>query len=184
VVENCGEMGISGSSQSVVIRNNYVGRNGIGINVAGDIQNNIVTNNVIGLKITDQSTITNNNIFGNTQNSLALSTQGNIDAANNYWGTTDEQAIEQSIWDNKNDFNLGDVTFKPFLTHSISNPPSGDFVPSTGSYIDSFYMSYEFKEWVLVLAQVAAVLIGAVWVVLGVVLVRRRAKRRAGKLPS
>jgi hypothetical protein len=45
-------------------------------------------------------------------------------------------------------------------------------------------MSYEFKEWVLVLAQVAAVLIGAVWVVLGVVLVRRRAKRRSGKLPS
>lgn len=182
VVENCGEMGISGSSQSVSIKNNYVDRNGIGINVAGDIQNNVVTNNVIGLKITDQSRITNNNIFGNTQNSLALSTQSNIDATNNYWGTTDDQAIEQSIWDNKNDFNLGDVTFKPFLSHSISNAPSGDFVPSSGSYFgDVFYMSYEFKEGILVLAKVAVILIVVVWAVLGVVLVRRRTKRRSGK---
>lgn len=185
VVENCKEMGISGTSQSVKIKNNYVGNNQIGINVAGDIENNVITNNVFGLKITGLSTITNNNIVGNSQKSLFLSTASNIDAANNYWGTTDAQAIEQSIWDNKNDFNAGEVTFQPFLTHSISDPPTADFIQITNlAPGDFFYLSFEAKDGIILLAQVAVVLIGVAWLVLGVVLLRRKAKKHSRKLQS
>ena len=40
----------------------------------------------------------------------------NVNATYNWWGTTDTQAINQTIHDNKNDFNLGTVEFVPFLT--------------------------------------------------------------------
>jgi parallel beta-helix repeat protein len=43
-----------------------------------------------------------------------------INATYNWWGTTDVQAVNQSIYDKKNDFNLGEVSFVPFL--SSANP--------------------------------------------------------------
>jgi hypothetical protein len=62
-------------------------------------------------------TIANNNIQNNNQNSIYLKeTSNDIEATNNCWGTTDTQAINQTIHDFKNDFNLGKVNFVPFLT--------------------------------------------------------------------
>lgn len=40
----------------------------------------------------------------------------NLNATYNWWGTTDQQTINQSIYDSKNNFNLGTVNFVPFLT--------------------------------------------------------------------
>ena len=104
----------------------------VGMTIYGDaspvIENNTIAENAIGLNIYDSSgspspTITNNNIEGNTQYNIYLgeqgvlgSTAGNINAANNWWGTTDTSIINQTIYDNKNNNNLGTVTFTPILT--------------------------------------------------------------------
>jgi hypothetical protein len=42
--------------------------------------------------------------------------RSNIDAANNWWGTTDAQTINQTIRDSKIRQDLGTVTYTPFLT--------------------------------------------------------------------
>jgi len=111
--------------------------NGISAGGNGKIENNLITNNVNGIavsgKVTIQgntlqknnvalsiggnmpSTVTNNNFENNTYN-IYLLTSINNDAVNNWWGTTDIQAISSTIFDSKNDFNLGTVTFVPFLT--------------------------------------------------------------------
>ncbi len=47
-----------------------------------------------------------------------------INATYNYWGTTDQQAINQTIYDFKNDYNLGSVAFVPFLDLPNSQSPS------------------------------------------------------------
>ena len=80
------------------------------------IQNNTITRNSAGLSIVSMVSpqITNNNIEDNLQYSLRLGST-NISATNNWWGTTDTQAINQTIYDFKNDFNLGIVNFVPFL---------------------------------------------------------------------
>jgi hypothetical protein len=65
-------------------------------------------------------TIIENNLQNNTLN-IQLTTDysghsKDVDASNNWWGTTDTQAINQTIYDFKDDFTLGVVTFVPFLT--------------------------------------------------------------------
>jgi hypothetical protein len=57
-----------------------------------------------------------NDIQNNTQNIYLVSNPNNVDAAYNWWGTTNADAINQTIHDFKNDFNLGVVNFIPFLT--------------------------------------------------------------------
>jgi hypothetical protein len=61
-------------------------------------------------------TILNNNIYANTNYNIYLAVSNNVNATNNWWGTTDTQSINQTIYDSKNDFNLGTVNFIPFLT--------------------------------------------------------------------
>ena len=50
----------------------------------------------------------------------------NIDATNNWWGTTDTGEIDAGIHDAKDDSNLGLVTYQPFLTQpvDITFPPA------------------------------------------------------------
>ena len=77
----------------------------------------------IGIQIQSSplsATITNNNILGSTQNNVVILCNTNIDLSNNWWGTTDIQAINQTIWDFKNDFNLGVVNFIPILNQPSS----------------------------------------------------------------
>ena len=81
------------------------------------IENNTVTNNAVGVQIGGESspTMSDNNIYGNTLNAK-LTGPTSINLPNNWWGTTDTQAINQTIYDFKDDFTLGIVTFVPFLT--------------------------------------------------------------------
>ncbi|MGD6810434.1 MAG: beta strand repeat-containing protein [Candidatus Bathyarchaeia archaeon] len=132
---------------SVIINGTFVSSDGTGINVQGnaEIQRNLITNSIVGITVTSNTatiidntisnngigivlypqtivTINNNNIQSNTKNIvLESSTENNVDATNNYWGTTSESTIGQSIYDSKNDFNLGTVTFVPFLTETNPN---------------------------------------------------------------
>jgi len=90
------------------------------------IQNNTIANNSIGLYIWSApfSIIQNNNIQNNTQSNVYLGKySGRVNATYNWWGTTDTQAINQTIHDYKNDFNLDTVSFIPFLTTPYNGTP-------------------------------------------------------------
>ncbi len=126
VIDNCSNYGISGNSAKVDIENNYLVNNNIGIIAGGTIENNALVNSAIGIQIQStplSATITNNNILGSTQNSVVILCNTNIDLSNNWWGTTDTQAINQTIRDFKYDFNLGVVNFLPILNQPSSTAP-------------------------------------------------------------
>ena len=133
--------------KNLLIQNNLITDNTYGIQIfspnldniptASIIQNNTITNNTIGIYVSNSyvPTIINNNIENNTLSvKLVADYSGHsrgFDVSNNWWGTTDLQAINASIYDFKNDFNLGMVTFVPILT--VQNPqatPNLVFVPT------------------------------------------------------
>jgi hypothetical protein len=98
------------------------------------IQNNTIIDNGDGISIWNGGAITPtiryNNIYGNTQDNLHLTDiKVDIDAANNYWGTTDKASIAQKIYDYSKDFNLGKVTYEPYLTEANTQAmPDPDMV--------------------------------------------------------
>jgi hypothetical protein len=123
-----------------LIQNNLISKNDIGIRFGmgyqdsyGNlpptiIQNNTMTQNDIGIQLigsAEEYEIINNNIQDNINYSLYLQgTTNNVNATYNWWGTTDTQAINQTIYDFKNDFTLGKVDFVPFLTEPNPAAPA------------------------------------------------------------
>jgi hypothetical protein len=125
------------------IKGNAIFNNSIGLEVDSKVTvyDNLIANNSIGIKLKyDSATIVDNNIYCNTQNSIYLeSISGDVDLANNWWGTVDEFVINQSIFDNKNNFNLGVVNFVPFLIQpnpqapqypNFTNTPASTLTPA------------------------------------------------------
>jgi parallel beta-helix repeat protein len=109
----------------------YGNNHSVGITIYGTadpvIENNTITENSIGLNIYDENgsptaTIAYNNFEGNTQYNIYLGVQNeftyaaSLDASYNWWGTIDVPTINQTIYDFKNNYNLGTVTFTPILT--------------------------------------------------------------------
>jgi hypothetical protein len=95
-----------GDNPPTTIQNNTISQNTIGIELAGSVDPNYCV-------------IQYNNIQDNSNYNIYLG-GSSCNAAYNWWGTTDTQAINQTIYDFKNDFNLGTVTFVPFLTEPNS----------------------------------------------------------------
>jgi len=138
VISGC-NYGIESANSATITRNmlynntNEYGTDGYAIKVSGSgnslIENNTIINSPDGIYIynapddTLSVNITNNNIYGNGYN-IYCSSSSNINATYNWWGTTNSQAIEQTIYDFKNDFNSGNVTFVPFLTTPNSEAPA------------------------------------------------------------
>ena len=91
------------------------------------IRNNTILGNSVGLNLLDSPspTIIYDNILDNKEYNIYLydNSGSNINATYNWWGTIDPQAINRSIRDFKNDFNLGTVSFVPFLNQSNPNSP-------------------------------------------------------------
>ncbi len=120
-------VGISGGGTSAIMNNIIVGNNvGISGGTSPVVNNTFAFNNVgiwVGSSLQD---ISYNNFQDTSGYNIYLGSgvTGNVNAANNWWGTTDTQAINQSIWDFKNDFNLGTVNFIPFLTAPNSAAPT------------------------------------------------------------
>ncbi len=103
--------------------------NAIQFGVAGfpTIRNNTLANNNNGIAVpgydmgSRNPKIVGNNFLNNTEyniNFYLIERYPNTDitATGNWWGTTDQQAINQTIHDYKNDYNLGKVNFVPYLT--------------------------------------------------------------------
>ncbi len=92
------------------------------------VKNNTITENSNGISLIRQSDngtmsplISGNNIYGNINYNINSSVSDNINATYNWWGTTN---INETIFDFKNDFNLGTVNFVPFLTEPNLNAPA------------------------------------------------------------
>jgi len=107
---------------TLTIERNLITNNTKGITIGSSkmtIRNNTIAENSVGISIgsSPSATIIYNNIENNSQYSIQLEgTSNEVNATYNWWGTTDTQPINQTIFDFKNDFNLGTVIFVPFLT--------------------------------------------------------------------
>ena len=114
---------ISGTAQVTITGNLIDGNSRYGINGGGSISSNTISNNQIGVHNPPSGIISNNNIVGNTQNSITATTSG-VDAENNWWGIADTATINRTIYDTKIDPHLGTVLFVPFLTQPSSLAPA------------------------------------------------------------
>jgi hypothetical protein len=130
-------LGITVSSGTAIIERNFISTNNIGVAISGNvtslIENNTITENTIGVNCYDLNgspslTVTSNNFELNDQYNVYLgqqgtygTTAGSVDAANNWWATTDTTVIGQTIYDYKNNNNLGTVTFNPILSSENNN---------------------------------------------------------------
>ena len=118
------------------------------------IENNTITENFNGMSIRnpwadyysfgDSPAIKHNNIYANTNYNIDSGATNDIDATNNWWGTTDPQIINQTMHDVKNDYHLGKIDFVPFLTE-----PNPEAIPIP-----------EFPSWIILpLLLIATLLI-------------------------
>jgi hypothetical protein len=135
IADNSVGIGSTNAGGSATIERNLIFKNTYGISVASQVLllNNTITNSSQGIRIkATAATINFNNIQNNGQYTIYLdTTTNNIDATYNWWGTTDPQAISQKIYDYNDDFNLGTVTFSPFLTTENPAAPTQDYTPSS-----------------------------------------------------
>ena len=136
------------------IRNNTIANNEVGIDGGETIEGNLIINNIYGIKggaeirsntIVNNSvgvqssfrTLVYNNIYNNSEFNVRSLSSDNVNATHNWWGTTNTSAIEQTIYDYYEDFNLGKVSFAPILTEPIPQAPSAQtpLIPEFPSWI-------------------------------------------------
>jgi parallel beta-helix repeat protein len=119
-ISNCSNSGIAAEGIGV-IENNLISNNHDGIDIEGQntITNNTIENNYVGIQQVSNflSSIAYNNVQNNSYNFFLYATvSGNVNATYNYWGTANQTAISNSIYDNKDESSLGTVNFVPYLT--------------------------------------------------------------------
>ena len=104
---------------STTIRGNLIANTSTGISCVSTvnaIQRNTIANTNTAIILSNAiSPLNYNNFLNYTQNSLTLSGNFNVDATNNYWGSTDVNAVNLTIHDLKYDPNLGKVSILPML---------------------------------------------------------------------
>ena len=132
-----GDIGIEIRDSSIDLNHNSILKNSsygikIGARFGTDIlsfDDNVVSLNGIGIQTTDNeiTSLTDNNIADNYEYALENTCSGDIDASNNWWGTTDTSLIDNMIYDINDDFSLGEVDYLPIL--NSSNPDAGSSLP-------------------------------------------------------
>jgi|GEM_PF-5496761 len=95
-----------GGNKSLNETNNFTNNGGNGYYVSGNIR-------VEGLNY--------QNFSGNTGYNLYNGTPNDIDATNNWWGTTNATTIGDKIFDKTDSSDFGTVTFIPFLGDSVTS---------------------------------------------------------------
>lgn len=110
------------------INHNIITSNGIGISTKKrtSITYNTIRYNEIGVKVGKYPgwvTINNNNLYGSSSYDAVYQggyDDGEVDATNNWWGTTNVDSIEAHIYDIFDNANLsGWFNFQPFLEDSV-----------------------------------------------------------------
>jgi parallel beta-helix repeat protein len=151
IISGC-KVGIEVYGGSPIIEHNLIinnngntmgGEGGIRVDFDGTtpiIRNNTIVKNSVAFNILEYAspTIEFNNIYDNIEYSVYLysGSGSDVNATYNWWGTTVTQAINQTIRDFKNDFNLGTVDFIPFLTElnpAAPTIPTFTIVASAGA---------------------------------------------------
>ena len=135
---------IEDGSLSIVttVQRNFSFNNTVGIDLAypTTMENNTISNNLIGIVTSVPSTITYNNIEDNNQ-SIYLASSNNLNATYDWWGSTIVASINQTIYDSKNDHNLGTVNFIPFLNEQntqamlLPNLPPAPFAHTSHNFL-------------------------------------------------
>ena len=196
-ISNCRGGIVAGKGTSVIQRNLVTGCE-LGIQVfaaSPAIENNTITQNGLGLNVVNSTApatpqIVGNNIYGNSISNLYLgahanynpdlkpvaeSTANSLDAASNWWGTTDATAINQTIHDAKNNPLVGTVTFTPFLDtpNSHAEPDPNAPIPSLRSPSPSPSPPIPSKTQIIVIGVLVAVIIIAI---AGILLLKRKQK--------
>lgn len=125
ILTGCGRGIETGDNDQIT--NNLIYNCSLGISAGGSpaIENNTIIGNPTGTGIevdSSSASIFYNNIYNNQYN-VYNGISNNIDVPNNWWGATDSQAINQTMYDFKDDFNFGVINFVPFLTEPNFEAP-------------------------------------------------------------
>ena len=137
---------ISGGAVTIrgnTISNNTASADGGGIYSEADrgtIADNVITGNSVtqsngrgaGIYLSNgcRPAIDSNNLYGNTSYKGSeiyngnLAGGSNVNAANNWWGTTDFAVIESQVWHHPDDASLGIVDYVPFRNTPIPSTPT------------------------------------------------------------
>lgn len=118
-------------NRDVKISGNVFKNTDISIGISDDITVNIENNLFQGSNIVNWASYGNsrtilefNSIMEDSKVKLQYTSGGNVEAINNYWGTTDVSVIEGLIYDKNNDLNLrGEISFDPFLLEPHIDTP-------------------------------------------------------------
>jgi parallel beta-helix repeat protein len=128
ITENGGGILFGGGSETTIAHNEINNNTFFGIYAKkgglANVRYNNINNNgkgVIFFKVKDIN-LRDNNITGNTDYSISMldGQSENIVAQNNWWGTTDQAKIKDSIRDHARDKELGQVDFSNSLPAAVS----------------------------------------------------------------
>lgn len=141
-VTECGALAVRSSvlnlSTSVFIDNTAV-YNGAALCIEDGKRGSSVTQNTFTRNVSDKyltpntiylesgtfPTFTNNNMYGNKGFDIVNDTPDAIRTANNWWGTTDEFAIEEKVLGHVGELKKGEIYFTPFLEKKVVIPDPG-----------------------------------------------------------
>jgi hypothetical protein len=153
----------------IIIQRNLIRNTTLGIDstLPVTVENNTIKSNNVGIATSVPLSVSYNNIEGNNQ-SILLTSSNNLNATNNWWGTTDTQAISQSIHDSDNDSTLGKVTFIPFLT-----APNTAVTPTPIPTITPYQKPQQTEQEILI---VVAIVVAVIGVGLGLLIYIKRRK--------
>jgi hypothetical protein len=130
VIKDC-NYGMDLSGVDATIEGNLFLNNKYALIGGSTVQHNTFSGNDMGVNTYGKVNYNNfqNNKYGFSLQSPNHYLNANADATNNWWGTNDKEAIKQTLFDYKNDFNLGTITFEPFLTSPDAAAPSTSYQP-------------------------------------------------------
>jgi hypothetical protein len=126
IIANFSQAIVGGTDGRLTIEDNLLMYNLVGVYADSPrevIEYNTLAFNVAAMNLTSSPIVAYNNMENNNR-TITLERSQDVDAENNWWGTTDSSAISQSIWDGNDYYNLGKVTYTPFLESPNSRAPS------------------------------------------------------------